>query len=84
MESLEISTLQAREMLMQLETQIHQQRAALQDGASPQSLAAYLDTWQMMVRHIQTEMMLEKSAQLSLLYEVSRPIYASLDWRQTL
>ncbi len=84
MESLKTNTLQAREMLTQLETQIRQQRAALQNGASLQSLVTYLETWQTTVRHIQTEMMLEKSAQLSLLYEVSRPLYASLDWRQTL
>ncbi|HOU12516.1 MAG TPA: ATP-binding protein [Anaerolineae bacterium] len=84
MESLKINTLQAREMLTQLETELHQQRYALQNGASLQSLAAYLENWQTTVRHIQTEMMLEKSAQLSLLYEVSRPLYASLDWRQTL
>ena len=37
-----------------------------------------------MLQQLQTEMMLEKSAQLSLLYEVSRPINASLDWRRTL
>ncbi len=84
MESLKLNTLQAREMLTQLETELHQQRYALQNGASPQSLATHLESWQTTVRHIQTEMMLEKSAQLSLLYEVSRPLYASLDWRQTL
>ena len=84
MEKIKINSYQAREMLTQLQTQIREQRQALQNGASGQTLEPYLEAWETMVQHIQTEMMLEKSAQLGLFYEVSRPIYASLDWRQTL
>ncbi len=84
MENLKISSQQANEMLMQLEAQMRQQRYALQNGAAPQALATYLESWETTLRHIQTEMLLAKNTQLSLFYEVSRPIYASLDWRKTL
>lgn len=84
MENLKITTLQAKELLTQLQMQIQQQRLALQNGLSRETLAAHMETWEMMTRQIQTDMMLEKSAQLTMLYEVSLPINASLDWRQTL
>ncbi len=84
MESVNISTVQTREVLARLHTEIHQQRHTLQNGVSLEALAAQMQTWETMIGQIQTDMMLEKSAQLSLLYEVSRSINASLDWRQTL
>jgi signal transduction histidine kinase len=43
-----------------------------------------MESWEKMVQQLQTEMILEKSAQLNLLYEVSHTINASLDWRRTL
>ncbi len=83
MESVNISTVQAREMLTQLQAEIHQQRQMLQNGVSLESLGMHMQTWEEMLRQIQTDMMLEKSARLSMLYDISRSINASLDWRQT-
>jgi len=84
MESVNISTAQSKEILAQLQTEIHRQRHALQNGVSREALAAQMQTWETMIQQIQTDMMLEKSAQLTMLYDVSRSINASLDWRQTL
>lgn len=84
MESLKINAGQAKETLTELQTQIRKQRYALETSAASQTLLAQMATWEKMVQKLQTELALEKSAQLSLLYEVSRPINASLDWRRTL
>lgn len=84
MESLNIDTTQVKEVLAQLQSQIHRQRAALQNGVSREALGMQMQTWETMIQQIQMEMMREKNAQLSLLYEVSSAINASLDWRQTL
>ncbi|MBN2389323.1 MAG: GAF domain-containing sensor histidine kinase [Anaerolineae bacterium] len=84
MESVNISMAQTRDMLVQLQTEMHQQRQTLQNGVSREALAAQIQTWETIIRQIRMDMMLEKSAQLSMLYEVSRSINASLDWRQTL
>lgn len=83
MERVNISPVQAKEMLSQLRTEIRQQRQTLQNGASLEALDARMQTWETMIQQIQTDMMLEKSARLSMLYEISRSINASLDWRQT-
>ncbi|NBD35249.1 MAG: GAF domain-containing protein [Chloroflexi bacterium] len=82
-ENLRIDSKQPKEMLAQLKTQIHQQRKSLNGNASPE-LAAHLKSWENMVHQLQTEMLLEKSAQLSLLYEVSQSINESLEWRRTI
>ena len=84
MENLKINAGQAKEILNELYVQLRKQRYALESGKTPQELSSQLEVWEDMVQQLQTEMMLEKSAQLSLLYEVSRPINASLDWRRTL
>lgn len=85
MESLKINAGQAaKETLTELQIQIRKQRYALETNSTSQELLAQMAGWETMVQQLQTEMMLEKSAQLSLLYEVSRPINASLDWRRTL
>lgn len=83
MESVNINTVQAREMLTQLRGEIQRQRQTLQNGASLETLNAHMQTWETMIQQIQTDMMLEKSARLSMLYDISRSINASLDWRQT-
>jgi signal transduction histidine kinase len=85
MENLRINAGQARETLAQLQAKIHRQRRSLlQNGDVSEALAAQLESWERMVQQLQTEMMLEKSAQLSMLYEVTNSINASLDWRPTL
>ena len=84
MESVNISTAQAKEVLAQLQTEIRQQRHTLQNGVSLAALDAQMQTWETMIRQIQTDMMLEKSARLNMLYDISHSINASLDWRQTL
>lgn len=84
MESVNINTAQAREVLAQLQTEIHRQRQTLQNGVSLEALGAHMQAWETMIRQIQTDMMLEKSARLSMLYDISRSINASLDWRQTM
>ena len=82
-ENLKVDSTQPKEMLAQLKTQIRQQRKSLNGNASPE-LAAHLRNWENMVHQLQTEMLLEKSAQLNLLYEVSQSINESLDWRRTI
>lgn len=84
MESLKINAGQAKEILDDLHMQIRKHRYDLEADGASRDLLAQVGTWENMVQQLQTEMMLEKSAQLSLLYEVSRPINASLDWRRTL
>jgi signal transduction histidine kinase len=84
MESMNINTTQAKEVLAQLQMEIHQQRQTLQNGVSLEALGAQMQTWETMIRQIQTDIMLEKSARLTMLYDISRSINASLDWRQTL
>jgi signal transduction histidine kinase len=78
------TTTQVKEILVQLQSEIRQQRRALQNGISRETLSRQMQTWETMAQQIQMEMMREKSAQLNLLYEVSSAINASLDWRQTL
>ena len=84
MENLKINAGQAKEILSDLQMQIRKHRYDLQSDSASQELLTRVSTWEQMVQRLQTEMSLEKSAQLSLLYEVSRPINASLDWRRTL
>ncbi|MEJ5312125.1 MAG: GAF domain-containing sensor histidine kinase [Anaerolineae bacterium] len=83
MERVSISPVQAREMLTQLRTDIRQQRQKLKNGVSLEALDAQMKTWETLIQQIQTDMLLEKSARLSMLYDISRSINASLDWRQT-
>lgn len=84
MESVNMSTAQARQVLAQLQMEIRQQRHALQNGVSPETLGVQMQTWETMIRQVQTDMTLEKSARLNMLYDISHSINASLDWRQTL
>ncbi len=84
MESMNIDTTQVKEVLTRLQSDIHKQRRAFQNGVSPEGLGLQMRTWETMIQQVQMEMMREKSAQLNLLYEVSSAINASLDWRQTL
>jgi len=83
MESVSISPVQVKEMLTQLQTEIRQQRQTLHNGTSLGVLDGHMQTWETLLRQIQTDMTLEKSARLSMLYDISRSINASLDWRQT-
>ncbi len=83
MESVSISPVQVKEMLTQLQTEIRQQRQTLHNGTSLEVLDGHMQTWETLLRQIQTDMTLEKSARLSMLYDISRSINASLDWRQT-
>ncbi len=83
MERVSISPVQAREMLTQLRADIRQQRQKLKNGVSLEALDAQMKTWETLIQQIQTDMLLEKSARLSMLYDISRSINASLDWRQT-
>jgi signal transduction histidine kinase len=83
MESM-INTTQVKEVIARLQSEIRQQRRALQNGFSREALDMQLKTWETMAQQIQMEMMREKSAQISLLYEVSSAINASLDWKETL
>jgi signal transduction histidine kinase len=84
MESITINAAQAKEVLAQLQTEIRQQRRLLQNGIARETLDTQMQTWETMIRQIQIDMMLEKSAHLNMLYDISRSINASLDWRQTL
>lgn len=83
MDNLKIDTRQTKETLTQLHQLIQQQQQTLKNGAAAE-FSQHLEMWEQMVRQIQTEMLLEKSAQLNLLYELSQNINASLNWRQTL
>ena len=83
MENLRIASVHTKETLSHLQSLIHQQQQALRNGAAPQDVAAQLQAWEQIVQQLRAEMALEKSAQLSLLYEVSQTINASLDWKRT-
>ncbi len=84
METLKIDSSQTKETLTQLQQLIQEQRHALKNGAATGELARQMAMWEQMVRQVQTDLMLEKSAQLNMLYELSHNINASLDWRRTL
>lgn len=84
MENLKVSTGQTREKLTELQSLIRQQRVALLNGSSRQELAIQMQNWEDRVQQVQADMLAEKSAQLSMLYEVSQSLNASLDWRMTL
>jgi len=84
MESLKVNTGHAKEKLIELQSLIRQQRIALLNGESAQTLIKQMGNWEEQLQQLQTDMVLEKSAQLSMLYEVSHTLNASLDWRRTL
>lgn len=84
MEYLKINSEQVKDKLTALQNLIRQQRVAVLNGSSREELAAQLYNWEQTVADLQTDMLLEKSAQLNILYEVSQTINASLDWRRTL
>ncbi len=84
MENLKVNTGQTREKLTELQSLIRQQRIALLNGGSRQELAIQMQNWEDRVQQVQADMLAEKSAQLTLLYEVSQSLNASLDWRATL
>ncbi len=83
MENLRIMSVHTKDTLSHLQSLIHQQKQALGEGSQSNDIAAQLQAWEQIVQQLRAEMALEKSAQLSLLYEVSQTINASLDWKRT-
>jgi signal transduction histidine kinase len=84
MENIKIDAGQARTTLTQLRDMIQTRRQKLLNGHPPNGIANELQVWDNMLKQLQAELLLEKSAQINMLYEVSYTINASLDWRRTL
>lgn len=81
--TLQINIGQVKEALAVLRSTIRQQRELLMAGKVPDDLEAQLATWEEIVDRLHEELPLEKSTRLSLLYEVSQALNASLDWQHT-
>ncbi|MGC9348477.1 MAG: ATP-binding protein [Anaerolineae bacterium] len=84
MENTKINTGQAEATLSELLRLIRERRESLAKGRPPNGLVHDMVAWEAMLQRLQTEMLLEKSAEINLLYEVSNSINASLDWRRTI
>jgi signal transduction histidine kinase len=83
-ENIKINAGHAKATLSELLKLIQQRRESLAKGHPPNGIVHDMAAWERMLKQLQTEMLLEKSAQVSLLYEVSHSINASLDWRRTM
>ncbi len=85
MENLQIDAGRARETLGELQRQIEEQRRALRhNDGNAREMAERLAYWEKLIQRLQAELDLEKSAQLSQLYELTQTLNANLDWRQTI
>ncbi|MFP4344688.1 MAG: ATP-binding protein [Anaerolineales bacterium] len=83
METLHTEVGQAKETLATLREMIRTQRLALGNGKNNRDLALQLRSWEEIVAGLEEAALLEKSARLSMLHEISRVLNASLDWEET-